>query len=153
MFDELSDTLCKVADLAEFIRVAHPSSSYSQAAQVACAAVSSVVEKYDIFSNKVNILFYCLYFFRLNTHYDLYKVLKEVVTKGDKFLTNEIDNHVASLFLFDFEQSGIHLSKFERQKVVALNDAILNLGQQFVTASATPRYANRSLIPDNLKYL
>lgn len=46
VFDELSDTLCKVADLAEFIRVAHPSSSYSQAAQVACAAVSSVVEKY-----------------------------------------------------------------------------------------------------------
>lgn len=46
VFDELSDTLCKVADLAEFIRVAHPSTSYSQAAQVACVAVSSVVEKY-----------------------------------------------------------------------------------------------------------
>lgn len=45
VFDELSDTLCKVADLAEFIRIAHPSTSYSQAAQVACNAVSSVVER------------------------------------------------------------------------------------------------------------
>lgn len=46
VLDELSDTLCKVADLSEFVRVAHPSFSYSQAAEGACAAVSSVVEKY-----------------------------------------------------------------------------------------------------------
>lgn len=45
VLDELSDTLCKVADLAEFVRVAHPATTYSQAAEVACAAVSSVVEK------------------------------------------------------------------------------------------------------------
>lgn len=92
-------------------------------------------------------------FLRLNTHFELYKVLKEVVTKGDKIATNEVDNHVAGLFLFDFEQSGIHLSEPERQQIVALNDAILNLGQQFVAGSSSPRYVKKSLIPDNIKYL
>lgn len=45
IFDELSDTLCKVADLAEFIRVAHPSPTYMQAAEIACLTASSIVEK------------------------------------------------------------------------------------------------------------
>lgn len=91
--------------------------------------------------------------FRLNTHSELYGALRQVIAHGDKFATNDIDNHVAGLFLFDFEQSGIHLSEPERQRVVALNDAILHLGQHFVNGSASPRYVNSSLIPDNLKYL
>lgn len=45
IFDELSDTLCKVADLAEFIRIAHPTAAYSKAAEIACVTVSSIVEK------------------------------------------------------------------------------------------------------------
>lgn len=45
IFDELSDTLCKVADLAEFIRVAHPEPLYSKTAEAACIAVSGIVEK------------------------------------------------------------------------------------------------------------
>lgn len=45
VFDEMSDTLCQVADLAEFIRIAHPRASYAQAAEDACVAVSCIVEK------------------------------------------------------------------------------------------------------------
>jgi intermediate peptidase len=45
IFDELSDTLCKVADMAEFIRIAHPNQEYVQAAKDACISISSVVEK------------------------------------------------------------------------------------------------------------
>lgn len=45
IFDEMSDSLCKVADLAEFIRIAHPSATYSKAAELACVAVSGLVEK------------------------------------------------------------------------------------------------------------
>lgn len=50
-FDELSDTLCKVADVTEFIRLAHPSSMYSCAAEEACFSVCKVVEKYEINSS------------------------------------------------------------------------------------------------------
>lgn len=45
IFDELSNTLCKVADMAEFIRIAHPDQEYVRAAEDACITVSGVVEK------------------------------------------------------------------------------------------------------------
>lgn len=45
VFDDLSDTLCRVADMADFVRVAHPDKKYRQAADEACLAVSSIVQQ------------------------------------------------------------------------------------------------------------
>lgn len=98
IFDELSDTLCKVADLSEFIRLAHPKSSYSHAAEDACISISSIVEK-------------------LNTHRLIYQALKDVVDNKDICVTTDVDDHVAKLFLFDFEQNGIHMEENLRQRV------------------------------------
>ncbi|XP_014468572.1 PREDICTED: mitochondrial intermediate peptidase [Dinoponera quadriceps] len=129
IFDELSDTLCKVADMAEFIRIAHSDEQYVRAAEDACITVSGVVEK-------------------LNTHRELYDSLKQVTCNGDIQKTSNIDNHVAKLFLFDFEQCGIHLPEKHRRKVVELNDYILQVGQKFMTGAVIPRAVNANALPD-----
>lgn len=132
IFDELSDTLCKVADLAEFIRLAHPLANYSHAAEDACITVSGIVEK-------------------LNTHKNLYKALKRVVDESDRMETTDVDKHVAGLFLFDFEQCGIHLKENDRQRVVYLNDCILQLGQRFMAGAVHPRTINKSVLPEAIR--
>ncbi|EFN66772.1 Mitochondrial intermediate peptidase [Camponotus floridanus] len=132
IFDELSNTLCKVADMAEFIRVAHPDQQYVRAAENACITISGVVEK-------------------LNTHRELYDALKQVTSNGDTQVTSNIDNHVAKLFLFDFEQCGIHLPEKQRIKVVELNDYILQVGQKFMAGAVTPRMVNADALPDFIR--
>ncbi|KAK9507663.1 hypothetical protein O3M35_007470 [Rhynocoris fuscipes] len=134
IFDELSDTLCRVADLAEFIRLAHPRSSFSYAAENACIALSGVVEK-------------------LNTNRALYDALKYVITNGDSVPTTDVDKHVASLFLFDFEQCGIHLPREQRYEVVGLNDYILHLGQRFMAGCLKSRSIDKESVPVPLRNL
>lgn len=90
--------------------------------------------------------------FRLNTNKDLYLALKNVVQNGDKLPTDKIDQHLANLFLFDFEQCGIHLPDVERQKVVRLNEAILQFGQAFAARCNEPRRISQACIPDGLKH-
>ncbi|CAH2050845.1 unnamed protein product, partial [Iphiclides podalirius] len=127
IFDELSDTLCKVADLAEFVRIAHPQPHFASAAEDACISISGVVEK-------------------LNTHKGLYEALRDSVKRGTSG-----DQHLAELFLFDFEQSGIQLEDGPRKRVVALNDLILQTGQRFMAGAAKPRRVPRSLVPQNVR--
>ncbi|KAJ8980592.1 hypothetical protein NQ317_018720 [Molorchus minor] len=134
IFDDMSDSLCQVADLAEFIRLAHPEADYSRAAENACCAVSGIVEK-------------------LNTNVKLYEKLRDAVRNGDVKPTTTVDKLVGELFLFDFEQCGIHLSENERNRIVILYDAILNLGQQFVTGTSSPRMIKKSLLPSNIRDL
>lgn len=128
IFDDMSDSLCRVADLAEFVRLAHPVPQFRQAAEKACISISEIVEE-------------------LNTNRKLYDNLKKSVTEGDVRKTTEVDHLVGELFLFDFEQNGIHLSESLRNKVVSLNNTILNLGQQFVAGSDSPRIIKKSEVP------
>ncbi|CAD7014867.1 unnamed protein product [Ceratitis capitata] len=132
IFDELSDSLCKVADLAEFIRIAHPKNKYCQAAEDACITISRIVEN-------------------LNTHKPLYMALRNVVDNGDYVPTTDVDKHVSNLFLFDFEQSGIHLPEEQRQKVVRLNEYILQLGQKFMAGAVQPSIIRRTEVPSSVR--
>lgn len=134
IFDELSDTLCKVADMSEFVRFAHPDRKFSEAAEDACIAISGIVEK-------------------LNTNRELFQELKKVVDGGDRMPTNSIDDHVSKLFLVDFEQSGIHLEEADRQRVVYLNDCILQMGQRFMAGSVNPRSVDKNSLPESIRQL
>lgn len=89
--------------------------------------------------------------FRLNTHKELYEKLKNVSLNGDIVEMDELDKHVVDLFLFDFEQSGIHLDETARQKVVYLNDCILRLGQRFMAGALTPRTVLGKSLPSSVK--
>lgn len=66
---------------------------------------------------------------------------------------DELDRHVSQLFLFDFEQSGIHLPETKRNEVVSLNDSILHLGQSFVSRASKPREIQKQYMPENVRHL
>ncbi|XP_038817095.1 mitochondrial intermediate peptidase-like isoform X2 [Salvelinus namaycush] len=92
-FDQLSDGLCKVADLADFVKVAHPDPSFREAAEKTCIEIGTVVEK-------------------LNTNVDLCRSLKNLL--DNKEVLAQLDpetRKVAELFMFDFAISGIHLDE------------------------------------------
>lgn len=77
--------------------------------------------------------------------------MKNVWLNGDIIAMDELDKHVVELFLFDFEQSGIHLDEVARQRVVYLNDCILRLGQRFMAGALTPRTVSGKSLPDSVK--
>ncbi|KAG9286022.1 hypothetical protein G9A89_022698 [Geosiphon pyriformis] len=117
--DKLSNTLCSIIDLAEFVRTAHPDQNFAQAANHA----------YE---------YLCSYMNTLNTNTKLYKVLKRVLSTSSissKFSTEELQ--VANVFLRDFEKSGIHLPAKQREKFVQLSDKIITLGRKFYKNPST----------------
>uniref|UniRef100_A0A673MP89 Uncharacterized protein n=1 Tax=Sinocyclocheilus rhinocerous TaxID=307959 RepID=A0A673MP89_9TELE len=92
-FDQLSDRLCRVADLADFIKAAHPDAAFREVAERTCVKIGTVVEK-------------------LNTNVDLCQSLKNLLENEAVLATLDSDTRrVAELFMFDFEISGIHLDE------------------------------------------
>ncbi|XP_068123044.1 mitochondrial intermediate peptidase [Hyperolius riggenbachi] len=133
MFDQLSDELCKVADLADFVKSAHPDSSFREAAEDACRNISTMVEK-------------------LNTNVELCHSLRTLLE--DKSLMESLDpetRRVAELFLFDFEISGIHLDEEKRQRAVGLNVAIADLSSEFLMGSNLPNRIEMSVMPEHIR--
>ena len=125
IFDNLSNCLCRVADMAEFVRLGHPQPRFALLAEEASIAISVEVEQ-------------------LNTDRKLYEALRKVVENGDVVPTTSLDDFVASLFLFDFEQSGIHLDDKRRELCVQLNEQILHLGAYFNQNTTAKRCVPKS---------
>uniref|UniRef100_A0A8C5LXL9 mitochondrial intermediate peptidase n=1 Tax=Leptobrachium leishanense TaxID=445787 RepID=A0A8C5LXL9_9ANUR len=133
LFDQLSDELCRVADLADFVKFAHPDSSFREAAEDACRTIGTMVEK-------------------LNTNLDLCQCLRELLE--NKAVMDSLDpetRRVAELFLIDFEISGIHLDEDKRQKAVNLNVAISDLSSSFLMGSNVPNGIEKHFLPDHIR--
>uniref|UniRef100_A0A1D5RJN8 Mitochondrial intermediate peptidase n=1 Tax=Macaca mulatta TaxID=9544 RepID=A0A1D5RJN8_MACMU len=134
IFDELSDSLCRVADLADFVKIAHPEPAFREAAEEACRSIGTMVEK-------------------LNTNVDLYQSLQKLL--ADKNLVDSLDpetRRVAELFLFDFEISGIHLDQEKRKRAVDLNVKILDLSSTFLTGTNFPNKIEKHLLPEHIRH-
>ncbi|CCK68281.1 metalloendopeptidase KNAG_0A06200 [Huiozyma naganishii CBS 8797] len=112
--DQLSDTLCRVIDLCEFIRSAHPSEAYISVAQ----------ECHEEMFEFMNIL---------NTDVNLCNTLKQVLSTKEivSKLTQE-ELKVGKILLEDFEKSGIYMSTDTRDRFIEMSQDISLVGQDFI---------------------
>ncbi|XP_071467426.1 mitochondrial intermediate peptidase isoform X2 [Marmota flaviventris] len=78
IFDELSDALCRVADLADFVKIAHPEPAFREAAEETCRSIGTMVEK-------------------LNTNVELYQSLQKLLS--DKKLVDSLDVETSGIHL------------------------------------------------------
>lgn len=134
IFDELSDCLCRVADLADFVKIGHPEPAFREAAEEACRSIGTMVEK-------------------LNTNVELYQSLWKLL--DDKKLMDSLDaetRRVAELFMFDFEISGIHLDEEKRRRAVDLNVKILDLSSAFLMGANFPNKIQKHLLPQHIRH-
>ena len=131
IFDSLSNELCKVADLAEFIRLAHPNQHFADAAENASFEIGGYVEK-------------------LNTHFELYKSIQDSLNQNGEAM-DDVTKMVAQLFIFDFEQSGIHLEENKRKLAVSLHEAVIVLGARFTQGTSVSRICSLKQWPTDLQ--
>lgn len=111
--DRLSDILCRVIDLCEFIRVVHPNKNFINAAQ----------ECHQEMFQYMNVL---------NTTRELYDKLNYILNNDsikDK-LTDE-EKSVGELLFTDFKKSGIDMDERTRNDFVELSQFIAISGQNF----------------------
>ncbi|KAJ2028038.1 Mitochondrial intermediate peptidase [Coemansia sp. S610] len=118
--DQLSDSLCRVMDVAELVRQVHPDSSWQNAADEVYAGMFS-------------------YMNQLNTHVGLYRKLVEVMDDHEISCTfSPVEREVAMSFRRDFERSGIHLPKDAHAHFVGLSSDIQESSRGFLKSQSLP---------------
>ena len=132
--DRLSDLLCRVIDIADFVRATHSNRAF----QVAASQAHSLMFEY------MNML---------NTTTGLNDQLKRAMHNPEvtaSWLEEEIK--VAQILKKDFSQSAIDLPASKRQRFIELSNTINELGSQFVD-SMQPSTLSLKLANDQLKGL
>lgn len=133
--DRLSDVLCRVIDLAEFIRVVHPKRSFVNAAQ----------ECHEEMFEFMNVL---------NTDVDLYLILKKVLEDPEilEHLSHE-EIQVGKILLADFEKSGINMDPDTRNDFIEYSQQIAIYGQHFTNGLGESNTDYVEIPVDQLKHL
>lgn len=121
--DRLSDMLCRVIDLCEFVRVAHPDSSFVKAAEEC---------HYQLFEH-MNIL---------NTSKPLFDKLEKVLFDKKLNIKQSLTKEevaVGELLYADFKKSGIDMDSSTGETFVQLSSYIANAGQEFNNNITVPK--------------
>lgn len=112
--DRLSDLLCRVLDVSDFVRITHPDVKIQEAASVAWSKVY-------------------MYMNQLNTSTALSDQLGKALADPEVLASwNEEEQTVARLLQQDFKKSAIHLPKEYRDAFVDVSQSISELGAEFV---------------------
>jgi intermediate peptidase len=120
--DRLSDLLCRVIDLSDFIRSVHPDRKIQAAA----------TQAYAMMFQYMNVL---------NTTTGLDSQLKKAVSIPEVVQSwSEEERTVADILIRDFAKSAIDLPQKEREAFVSLSDELAQVGNDFVEnmAAETP---------------
>ncbi|KOS19340.1 Mitochondrial intermediate peptidase [Escovopsis weberi] len=112
--DRLSDLLCRVLDMSDFVRMTHPDARFQQAAADAWSMV------YE-------------YMNQLNTMTGLCDQLGEALARPEVTSTwSDEEKIVAELLKLDFMKSAVNLPKEARDRFVQLSSLISHVGSAFV---------------------
>ena len=112
--DRISDLLCRIIDVADFVRSTHPDPAFQQAAALAHSRMFEYMNK-------------------LNTTTELYHQLSFALSKRDVTSTwTEEELRVALILKKDFSQSAIHLPKDKRDLFVTVSNRINEEGNTFL---------------------
>ncbi|CUS20673.1 LAQU0S01e12024g1_1 [Lachancea quebecensis] len=119
--DRLSDMLCRVIDLCEFIRASHPDSQFVRAAQLC----------HEEMFEFMNVL---------NTDSSLCEILKFVLS--DNSIASQLSEEelkVGKILLEDFEKSGIDMAPEVGEQFINLSQQISIVGQEFISNTDFPK--------------
>ncbi|KAI0482358.1 mitochondrial intermediate peptidase [Xylariaceae sp. FL0804] len=112
--DRLSDLLCRVLDVSDFVRTTHPDMRIQEAASVAWSEVY-------------------MYMNQLNTSTGLSDQLGKALAMPEVVASwNEEEQTVAKILYQDFKKSAVHLPQHYRDAFVAVSQRISELGSDFV---------------------
>ncbi|KAE8147323.1 mitochondrial intermediate peptidase [Aspergillus avenaceus] len=115
--DRLSDLLCRVIDLSDFIRLIHPDPQVQEAA----------TQAYALMFEYMNVL---------NTTTGLNDQLKKAANNPEVTSHwSEEEKIVAQILIKDFSNSAIHMPPNERQRFVNLSNDISQLGSSFINGA------------------
>lgn len=119
--DRLSDLLCRVIDLSDFMRTIHPDPTVQEAA----------TQAYALMFEYMNVL---------NTTTGLHDQLKTALANPEVASHwSEGEKIVARILIKDFANSAIHMPPQDRQRFVDLSNDISRLGSSFVSNAETAK--------------
>lgn len=127
--DELSDTICQVADPANFLQINHPDEHIRAAAGEAGFQIGGLVEE-------------------LNNTVSLQEALKLALQEK---IRDEETRIVGELLLRDFDQCGVNISEEQRAKAVNLHHVHIDVMQAYQQNCQEPGVESIEYLPEHCK--